>query len=263
MKKASYDFYDLLKIMDRLRAPDGCPWDLEQTTKSLRTYLLEEVYEALDAIDRDDPEALCEELGDSLFEIVFLAKVSEQDGRFDIYEVIDRIAKKMVSRHPHIFDDEVKALENAQEVANHWARAKVAEKKKMSVILQGIPRQLPALLRAYRLGERVSKIGFDWPDSEGVLEKLIEEAQELTSAIQDRDPQSMENEFGDLLFTMVNLGRHLGIPAEESLRAASDRFVDRFNGMEQKLDAQGIDLQTATPDQMEQAWQRSKSDSAK
>ncbi|MDP8256214.1 MAG: nucleoside triphosphate pyrophosphohydrolase [Candidatus Alcyoniella australis] len=254
MDDKQYGFDDLQAIMDRLRDPQsGCPWDLEQTLKTLRTYLLEEVYEALEAIDSNDPQALCEELGDSLFEIVFLAKVSEQEGHFDIHQVIDKISRKMIRRHPHIFTNDVQA-QSAAEVEGIWARAKVEEKNDMASILQGVPRQLPALLRAYRLSERVSKVGFDWEKARDVLDKLQEETAELVQAAELGDREQLEAEFGDLLFTVVNLGRHLEISAEDALRRTCDKFVDRFSRVELLLKQQGLDLQSASLDQMEQAW---------
>jgi ATP diphosphatase len=252
------DFRTLLAIMDRLRNPDGgCPWDLEQDVHTLKKYLLEEVYEALDAIDREDWDDLAEELGDVLLEVVFLAKVCQQAGRFAIGDAIEHITTKLIRRHPHIFaGDEAR---DAEAVFRRWHRLKMEERgTSMAGILDTIPRELPALLRAYRLSERVSKVGFDWDAVEPVLAKYDEEWEEFRAARASGDAAKMEEEFGDLLFTLVNVGRFLHLSAEDALRRANEKFARRFRVVEQEFARSGQAMEDAGIAALEEAWQRAK-----
>jgi tetrapyrrole methylase family protein/MazG family protein/ATP diphosphatase len=222
----------LVSVMRRLLAPGGCPWDREQTLETLRKYVLEEACEVIDAIDSGDREALREELGDLLLQVVFQAELLRTEGRFAIDDVISSIVEKLVSRHPHVFGD-VKA-DTSDEVLTNWERLKAKEKKGRGV-LEGVPRSLPALVRAQRIGEKVSRVGFDWADAHGSMEKVDEELGELERAITHGLPKEQEEELGDLLFAIVNLARHLDLDAESALRGTITKFTTRFAHVEKRV----------------------------
>lgn len=252
---------DLCAIMARLLAPDGCPWDREQTLESLRPYLLEEAYEVLDAMERDDVEDHCEELGDLLLQVVFQAALRERAGGFGIDQVIGSISDKLIRRHPHVFAES--DVKTADEVHAQWDRIKAAEKKakkgaEEARTLSGLPRSLPALLRAQKLGMRAARVGFDWPDASGVWAKLREELEELQAAVAEETPERIEAELGDLLFATVNLARKLGVDAEGALRAANLRFADRFGHVEDALAAQDRSPNDATLEEMDALWNQAK-----
>ena len=251
-------FDTLVAIMDRLRAPDGCPWDREQTVDTLRKYFMEETYEALEAADQKDYPHLAEELGDVLLEVVFMAKVCEQDDRFKIGDAIESINRKLIRRHPHIFGDAVAA--DADAVLRQWHMIKLQEKgpKTVKSSLEGIPSSLPALLKAFRLSERVSKVGFDWRNLSEVMDKYQEEWGEFQEALASKDEKSIVHELGDLLLTLVNVGRFLNICAEDALREANERFVRRFSKVEDELKSQGTEIHDAGLDKMEAVWQKVK-----
>src|SRR5438552_177454 len=226
-------FTRLVDLMARLRAPGGCPWDREQTPASLRPYLLEEVYEVLEAIDADDPAHLRDELGDLLLQIVFQSEIAAEAGRFTVADVARAIADKLVRRHPHVFGDV--QVRDAGEVVRNWRRIKAEERRTAGEdgdLFAGVPEALPALLRAEQLGEKAGHVGLDWSDARGVLEKLREETAELAAAIAAGDPAAIEHELGDLLLAAASLGRHLAVSAEMALRAANDRFVARVRRLE-------------------------------
>jgi MazG family protein len=225
-------YSDLVALMRRLLAPDGCPWDREQDYRSLRRYVLEEACEVIDAIDAGDFDSLKEELGDLALQVVFLGELARREGRFGPDDVIRGIVEKLVRRHPHVFGDE--KVEGAEEVLNNWELIK-AEEKAGRGVLDGVPRALPALQRAERIGEKVSRVGFDWPDGRGSREKVGEELRELDEAIAGGDKRRVESELGDLLFALVNLARHQGIDPEGALRATSDRFARRFGHVEVRV----------------------------
>lgn len=253
--------HSLLDLIARLRGPNGCPWDKKQTPSSIRLYLLEEAYEVVDAVERATSEDLCAELGDLLFQVVFLSHLGAEDGDFDFLEVTERIIEKMVRRHPHVFGD--KTVENAEEVALNWAEIKRAEQGAAvlsSSSLERVPPGLPALLWAHRLSERASKLGFDWASSDGVYEKVLEEVGELRHAMRDGGRDQVAEELGDLLFSVVNLARHSGFNAEDLLRQANRKFLERFKAMESRLNAADITLEGASPFQMERAWEAIKSE---
>lgn len=251
------DFTTLVSIMDRLRGPEGCPWDLKQDLTTLKKYMLEEVYECLDAIDRQDWDGLCEELGDVLLEVVFMAKIAEQEGHFNIGDSIEQVTTKLINRHPHIFGDAT--VKDAEEVIKRWHQIKMEEKNKsMAGILDQIPREMPALLRAYRLSERVSKIGFDWENVGQVLEKYKEEWDEFDQALKQKDRDRAEEELGDILFSLVNVGRFESINAEDALRRTCEKFIRRFGEVEQEMDRQGLPMQEAGIARLEAAWQKAK-----
>src|SRR5208283_4434687 len=228
-------------IMARLRADGGCPWDRAQNLKSLRPYLVEETYEVLEEMDRVSVggpwRPLCEELGDLLFQIVFHAQLASELGEFSLAEVAEAISNKIVHRHPHVFG-ELRVAGTEQVLAN-WARLKAEERRQKTgsegSVLEGVPSGAPALLRAERLGEKASRLGFDWPDVAGVREKLNEELSELNVALASQDGARVEHELGDVLFSLANLARHLGTPAEDALRAANSCFTSRFQAVERGL----------------------------
>jgi MazG family protein len=225
-------YTELVALMRRLLAPDGCPWDREQDYRSLRRYVLEEACEVIDAIDTGDFEALREELGDLALQVVFLGELARREGRFGPDDVMVGIVEKLVRRHPHVFADA--KVEGSDEVLNNWELIKAAEKAERGV-LDGVPRALPALQRAERIGDKVSRVGFDWPDGRGSREKVSEELRELDEAIAGGDKRRVESELGDLLFALVNLARHEGVDPESALRATSDRFARRFAHVEGRV----------------------------
>lgn len=222
--------------MRRLLAPDGCPWDHEQTYRTIRKYVLEEAAEVVDAIDRDDFDELAAELGDLLLQVVFLTELAQREGRFAHDDVIAGIVDKLVRRHPHVFED-VSAEDAAAALAN-WEQIKAAERKKKGDgtegLLDSVPRSLPSLVRAQRLGEKASTMGFDWPNVAGPRRKIAEELEELENA--GDDPARLEHELGDVLFAVVNLARHHGVDADLALVSANDRFHRRFAAVEQRVD---------------------------
>ncbi len=260
MSRAAAALDRLLGIMARLRSPDGCPWDLEQTLDSLRPYLLEETYEVLEAIDGGDPAAHREELGDLLLQIVFQARLREEAGLFEFADVADAISDKLLSRHPHVFGDG--KVKDADEVLKQWAALKREEKRKKGGglgALEGVPRELPGLARADRLTEKASRVGFDWPDATGARAKVTEELAELDEAITAGDRAGIEAELGDTLFALANLGRKLGVAPEEALRGSVGRFIFRFTHIEEVLAARGVAPGTASLEEMDRLWDEAKS----
>jgi MazG family protein len=264
-------FERLVEIMRRLRAPDGCPWDREQTPASLRPFVLEETYEVLEAIEHGTPDDLCEELGDFVFEAVFLARMHEEAGHFSIGDVVDGIADKLVRRHPHVFErgDGQDAMTSGQ-VVERWEALKARERamagktapeKKAKTTLSGVPKTLPSLLRAYELSSRAAAVGFDWAKATDVLDKIDEEVAELRHEVESGatgDLSRAEDEMGDLLFSIANLSRKLGVEPEAALRRASDKFSARFGQMEAALATAGKSLPDASLDEMEAEWQKAK-----
>lgn len=259
MTRSSQAIERLLGIMARLRGPDGCPWDRAQTLQTLRPYVLEETYEVLEAIDGGDPREHCEELGDLLLQIVFQAQLASEAGRFDFADVATAISDKLVSRHPHVFGDA--EAKDAEAVLRQWVALKQEERRRKGrggSVLEGVPREMPALARADRLTEKASRIGFDWPDATGARAKLAEELAELDEAVAAGDPAAVEHELGDLLFAAANLGRKLGVPPEEALRGAVARFIGRFAHVERELARLGIPHGAATLEQMDALWEEAK-----
>ncbi len=256
-------FEGLVAVQARLRAPGGCPWDREQTHETLRTYLIEEAYEVLDAIEQGSAQDLAEELGDLLLQVLFHADLARETRAFDISDVITGIHEKMVRRHPHVFGD-VKA-KTAGEVLKNWARIKADEKLAASPrnaasqtaapsALDGVPRNLPALLEAYQLTRRAAQVGFDWERVEGIFEKLEEETAELRAALQASDRRVSEEEVGDLLFSVVNLARFLGLDPEVTLNCSNSKFKDRFQGMEREASRFGRGLSELSKEELELLW---------
>ncbi len=259
-------FPRLVAIMDRLLAPDGCPWDREQTLASLRPFLVEETYEVLDALDRDDVPGHCEELGDLLMQVVFQAALRRTAGAFAIDDVVAAICDKMVRRHPHVFAEAV--ADDAKSVLAQWERIKDGEKAAKQAdgptrTLGDVPRGLPALARAQKLGSRAGKVGFDWPGALGSLGKVHEEVMEVTETIRDdgmgaRDPAAAHHEIGDLLFAVVNLARKLDVDAETALGDASQRFTQRFEFIEDRLAEAGRAPRDSNLAEMDGLWNQAK-----
>jgi MazG family protein len=251
-------FEELVRIMHRLRAPGGCPWDREQTHESIKGYTIEEAFEVAEAIEMRDDREICGELGDLLLQIVFHSEMAAEQGRFEIADVIRAISEKMIRRHPHVFGDV--EVSGAEEVLRNWSRIKAEERRDAedSSALAGVPRGMPALLRAQRLGEKAAHVGFDWADARSVVEKLREELDEVAEALERDDPQHTAAELGDLLFAATSLGRHLRVSSEDTLKAAADRFTRRFRRMEEMLARRGRDIRDATLDEMELLWQQAK-----
>lgn len=222
----------LVGVMQRLLAPDGCPWDREQSFESLRKYALEEACEVIDAIESGDRHAIREELGDLLLQVVFQAELGRREGAFAIDDVVSGIVEKLVHRHPHVFGD--LDAKDADEVLRNWEKIKAKEKAERG-ILGGVPRSLPALTRAQRIGEKVERVGFDWPDARGSRAKVSEEIDELDRAIESGNAQAIEEEMGDVFFALVNLARHVKIDAEGALRRTIDKFTRRFDHVEARV----------------------------
>jgi tetrapyrrole methylase family protein/MazG family protein len=246
---------DLKELMARLRGEEGCPWDRQQDTRSLKIYLLEEAYELVDALDRDISEEVKEELGDLLFQIVFLSRLYEERGRFDLGRVIGGIHQKMVRRHPHVFGRE--EWQSPEEVAQGWQEIKAAEKKGLDPF-ESVPVNLPSLLRAHRISQRAAGLGFDWPDISGVLAKIREELDELEKEIRENDLEAAGEELGDLLFSLVNLGRFLKVPAENALRQAVQKFLRRFRFMTEDPRFREKGISPLSLEEWEKLWADSK-----
>jgi MazG family protein len=255
MGRAAESIERLQDIMARLRGPDGCPWDREQDLKTLRPYLLEEAYEVLEAIDSGDTREHCEELGDLLLQIVFHAQLAREKGQWELADVADAISEKLVRRHPHVFGDAV--VKDAEGVMKQWVELKKEEKKAKGggkSVLEGVPRELPALARAERLTEKASRIGFDWPSIAGAREKVTEELGELDEALAKGDRAAVEDELGDVFFALVNLARHAKVPPEEALRGTIGRFISRFHFVEAELERRGVAHGKATLEEMDALW---------
>jgi nucleoside triphosphate diphosphatase len=250
----------LLEIMRRLRDPEtGCPWDIEQDFATIAPYTIEEAYEVADAIEREAWVELKGELGDLLFQSVFHAQMAQEAGHFNFQDVVRTMSDKMVSRHPHVFGDENRNKSAEQQTAD-WEAIKASERaeKAQQGALEGVAPNLPALLRALKLQKRAARVGFDWPDASDVLAKITEEAAELVEARDNLDADAMEDEFGDLLFVMVNLGRHLGVEPETALRRTNAKFTRRFESVEADLAERGRTPQTSTLEEMDALWDDAK-----
>ena len=261
-KDSTADFDALLHLIAKLRAEDGCPWDRKQTPHTLAAYLIEEMYELVEAITADDTDAICEELGDVLFQILLLAELYQEQKRFTLNEALDQIRDKMIRRHPHVFGRDKVA--SAHQVKQRWRQIKKREKGNSQSLLASIPTGMPALMRAYRISERVAGIGFDWEDLPSVMAQTELEWREFKDEINRTAASSNEQnsdaamEFGDVLFTMVNVARLSGVHPERSLICSIQKFIGRFQRMESMAAKQGQDLDTFSRDDLEQMWQRVK-----
>ena len=254
-------FNKLIDVMKRLRAPGGCPWDREQDYLSLRRYIVEEAYELIEAIENDDTANMREECGDLLLQVIFVSCIAEEEGKFDIADVLDYLTEKLVRRHPHVFGDV--SVENSEEVLKNWEQIKVGERKERHTdasLLAGVPRGLPALLRAYRMQERAAKVGFDWPkgDLSPVAAKVDEEIGELKEAIASGDKENISEELGDTLFALANLSRHLKEDPEIALHKACVKFSGRFRLVEKFVADSGKSWDSYSLDDLEELWQRAK-----
>jgi MazG family protein len=261
----------LLAIMARLRAPDGCAWDREQTPATLKPQMLEECYEVIEAIDSGSAGHLTEELGDLLLHIVFQAQIAREEGKFGFTEVANGIAEKLIRRHPHVFGDQ--KMDDPAKIVAQWNELKKVEKPERASALDGVPRALPALMRAEALQKKARHVGFDWPDARGSLDKVREEIAEATAEIEadlamvqaseTRLPpgEKTAEELGDLLFSIVNLTRHLKLDAEGLLTAANDKFTRRFQAMEERIKAGGKEVASCTLEELDAAWNAVKRDS--
>ena len=256
--KEKYTISDLLEIMRLLRTPEGCPWDREQTHESIRSNLLEETHEALEAIDRGDMPLLQEELGDVLLQVVFHAQMEQAKGSFTFDDVADGICKKLVVRHPHVFGDVT--ADDAGQVLKNWDAIKRETKggKTQADMLRAVPRALPALMRAGKVQNRARRVGFDWPDVSGAMQALDSETMELKQAVASGDTAAMEEELGDLLFSAVNVSRFIDIDAEQALTGATDKFIRRFTVVEQLAAERGVDLASASLEDLDRLWDEAK-----
>lgn len=251
------DISELVKIMAALRDMQGCPWDKEQTPESLKPYIVEEAYEVLEAIDTRNPAALKEELGDLLFQIVFQCQLAAEQGVFTLSEVIAGIAGKMISRHPHVFGDAT--VKSSDEVLLKWDEHKRREGKQLDSVLEGIPAALPALLQAQKIQSRASKVGFDWKHKDDLIGKLDEELDEFKAALLGNNMRETEEEFGDILFMLVNISRFIGVNPEEALRRTISKFVSRFRYIERSAKQQGRKLTDMPLADMDALWDEAKS----
>jgi tetrapyrrole methylase family protein/MazG family protein len=255
------DLQELLKIMEALRGEKGCPWDKEQTRESLKPYIIEEAYELFEAIEENDPEHIKEELGDLLFQIVFQSQIARENKEFDMSDIIDKIAKKMVSRHPHVFGNTT--CSTSDEVVAQWEVQKKREGKLRESILEGVPETLPSLLRAHRLQKRAAGVGFDWEKVDDVLKKLDEEVKEFKEALGTKNKDMIEDELGDIFFMLVNISRFLGVNPEDAHRKTISKFIHRFRYIEMKAAEQGRKLSDMTLDEMDKLWDEAKGKEAK
>jgi len=255
----SRPFDALCELSARLRAPDGCPWDREQTFESLKTYIIEEAYEVVDAISAGDPGMLAGELGDLLFQIIFVAQIAAEQRLFDVDQVCAGIHDKMVRRHPHVFGDV--EVSGAPDVVRNWETIKAGERREKGA-LAGVPRQLPALLKALRITEKAAALGFDWERANDVVAKLEEEVRELKTEVESGSPsggrEGVREELGDVLFVMANLARQLGVDPEAALQGANDKFARRFRAMEEQARARGAQLSSMTLTELDALWESAK-----
>lgn len=256
--KEKYNIDDLLEIMKILRSPEGCPWDREQDHKSIKKSLIEETYEVIEAVNKEDNTLLCEELGDVLLQVVFHAQMADEKGNFNFADVTDGICKKLIERHPHVFGD-VKA-DTSDQVLVNWEQIKSKSKNRKTQTdkMLSVPRELPALMRSTKLQEKAAKVGFDWQSVDGALEKIDEEKKELEQAIKAGDKKNIEEELGDLLFSVVNVSRFVGVDAEEALTASADKFLNRFSVVEKLADERGLNMSETSLEELDKLWEEAK-----
>jgi len=249
---------DLIALVKRLRGPDGCPWDREQKASDIKSYLIGEAYEVLDAIDLKNPLKIKEELGDLLFQIIFLADMFCEQGDFNIYDVMGEVTEKMIRRHPHVFGN--KKAKNTDEIKANWRIIKEKEGKPVTgeSVLDGVPEFLPALLQAQLLTRKASRVGFDWQTPHQVISKTEEELKELKESIERAENKAIESELGDLFFSLVNLGGFMEIDAEKALRKTNKKFIKRFYYIEQSLRDAGRDIKQTSLEEMDQLWEKAK-----
>lgn len=250
------NFDDLVNIVSKLRSPEGCPWDKEQTRETLKTYLVEEFYELIDAIESNDAENIKEELGDLLFQIVIQSQLSKEENKFDMNDIVDSIARKMIDRHPHVFGD--RNFETSKDVVKWWSESKRKEGKKQDSAMDGVPRSLPALIRASDLQMKATKVGFDWEKIEDVFDKLEEEIKELKEALVRKRHSAIEDELGDILFVLVRISNFVNVNPEDALGKSIKKFIQRFKYMEREASRHGKNLSEMTLQEMDVFWNEAK-----
>lgn len=253
-EKSSYNFNDLVEIVKILRSPEGCPWDREQTHKSIRSNFIEETYEAIEAIDTDDMELLKEELGDVLLQVALHSEIESEIGTFNIDDVCDGVCKKLIVRHPHVFSNVI--ADTTDEVLKNWDAIKMQTKSQESQTqaILSVSRALPSLMRSTKIQQKAAKVGFDWDNVDGAFTKLCEEVEELKLAIKNNDKENQHEELGDVLFSVVNVARFLKIDSEHALYDACDKFTNRFSAVEQLALQRGIDMKTASLEELDSLW---------
>lgn len=256
--KDKYNFDDLVEIITALRAPDGCPWDREQTHESIKSNFIEETYEVVEAINKKDIAGIREELGDVLMQIALHSEMESEKGNFDINDVVDDLVKKLVFRHPHVFGED--KAKNVAEALNSWDNAKIEEKgiKSQTHSMERVPRELPALMRAQKIQHKAAKVGFDWKSADGAFEKLDEEINELKMAISGGNSSEIEDEFGDVLFSCVNVARFIKVDSEEALTGATDKFMNRFSKVEALANERNINMKEASIELLDSLWDEAK-----
>ena len=258
INKKKFNIDDLLEIMRNLRKPGGCPWDREQDHHSIRNDFIEETYEAIDAIDRESTVDMCEELGDVLLQVVFHSQIEAEKNGFDFQDVCDGICKKLIERHPHVFGEI--SVKNSREVLENWDKIKQKSKHQTTFTdtLKSVPMSFPALMRADKVQKRAKKAGFDWDNVKDASKKLDEELEEFKEALLENDGTHAEEEFGDLLFSMVNVSRFMGINSEKALHAATDKFINRFEKTEIIAQKKGIDMKKSSLETLDRLWEEAK-----
>ena len=258
--KEHYNVEDLIDIVEILRSPEGCPWDREQDHKSIRRDFLEETYEVIEAINKDDKDLLLEELGDVLLQVVFHTQIEREKGTFQLSDVADGVCKKMIERHPHVFG-EVKA-DTSEQVLENWdvIKKRTKQQKSQTESMLSIPREFPALMRADKVQKKAAKVGFDWDSVDGAFDKVAEELNELKAAVKNNDCENMHEELGDLLFSVVNVSRFIGVDSEESLTGATDKFIDRFSKVEKLAQEKGLNMKETELSELDKLWDLAKKD---
>jgi MazG family protein len=257
LERPGEEFEKLLALMARLRAPGGCPWDRDQTLDSLRPFILEEAYELVEAIQREDPASIREELGDLLLEVVFVNQIAEERGDFEMAEVVRGIHDKLVRRHPHVFEST--EAKTAGEALARWDEIKEGEEPERRSLLDGVAKALPALARAQKISSRAARAGFDWSSPRQIVDKIAEEMSELEEAMAEETPEAVAEELGDLFFVLVNLARHLEVDAEISLSEATEKFSRRFRYLESALEAEGRSVEDTSMEELDRLWEEAKS----
>ena len=256
--KDVYDIHDLIKLATGLRAPGGCPWDREQTHESIKKNFIEETYEVIEAINKNDCDGLKEELGDVRLQVALHCEMEREKGSFDFNDVANDICQKLIIRHPHVFGN--LTAENEDEALSNWDAVKLKTKgmKKQSESMLKVPREFPALMRAQKIQQKAAKAGFDWDDKAGAIEKLYEEINELNNALAENKQKAVEDEFGDVLFSCVNISRFIGVDSEEALTAATDKFLNRYLIVERLAEEENIDMKTASIETLDILWDKAK-----
>lgn len=256
--KDRYDVADLIDIVEILRSPEGCPWDREQDHKSIRRDFLEETYEVIEAINKDDKELLLEELGDVLLQVVFHTQIEREKGAFELSNVADGVCKKMIERHPHVFGET--QADTSEQVLENWDKIKKRTKKQntQTESMLSVPREFPALMRADKVQKKAAKVGFDWDNAEGAFQKVSEELNELKIAVANDDKENIQEELGDLLFSVVNVSRFISVDSEEALTGATDKFIDRFSKVEKLAEEKGIDMKASDLETLDKLWDLAK-----